>query len=203
METDTESTDGPVEFPTDFAERLAAMSGLADPPATLEEWLTALSEQFSESDQTVGPADMYSEAPTRHEVHVNDRVRYSYCVVDALAAAVMEDQDTVTVRSIDPVTDNPVTFVVSEDSLQVSPEAATLSFGGKLDRPEIGADDSFVDWSTQEDHSVVEATFCEYTNAFETEENYEQWAADSDSSTIPLSPAKLVPLIQQVTRDRD
>jgi hypothetical protein len=53
---------------------------------------------------------------------VNGRVRYTYCVLDALQAAVFEEQDTVTVRSIYPVAATPVTITVSNDAVEVSPE---------------------------------------------------------------------------------
>lgn len=53
----------------------------------------------------MGLTEPYNEAPTRHEMHVNDRVRYAYCVPGALQVAAMEDQATVTVRSLDPLSD--------------------------------------------------------------------------------------------------
>jgi len=103
MDTDSESTHNGTELPTDFAEHAATVGGLDVPPATLEEWWTELLDQFAELDRGVTLADLYSETATRHEVHVNDRVRYAHCALDALMAAVMEAHSTVTVRSVDPV----------------------------------------------------------------------------------------------------
>jgi hypothetical protein len=67
-------------------------------------------EQLAASDETIEPEDLYTEDPTRHEVHVDGQIRYSPCILDALGAAVMEAQDPVTVRSVDPVTRTPAIF---------------------------------------------------------------------------------------------
>lgn len=200
MDTDSRPTDEGIELPTDFAEHAATVSGLDAPPATLEEWWTAVFEQFSESGQTVELTDLYSEEPTRHEVHVNDRVQYSYCVVDALGAAVMEEQATVTVRSIDPVTGTPVTFTISDSSMEASPEGALVCYGSSVDAADVEAVGSFAAWSMQEDHSAVEAAVCQFTNAFESEATYEQWASKSESVTAPFPPVKVVGLMQKLTR---
>lgn len=200
MDAEPESTDGSIELPTDFAEHAGAVSGLDAPPTTLAEWWTAVFEQLSKNDRTVELTDLYSEAPTRHEVHVNDRIRYAYCVVDALAAAVMEEQATVTVRSIDPVSGTPVTFTVGDDSVVVSPDGALVCFGSSVDPEDVEAAGSFADWVMQDDESTVEATICRHTNAFEGGATYERWAAETESVTAPLPPAGVVRLMQELIR---
>jgi len=203
MDTDSKPTDEGIQLPPDFAEHAATVSGLDAPPATLEEWWTKVLEQFSAGDHTVELADLYSEAPTRHEVHVNDRIRYSYCVLDALAAAVMEAQATVTVRSIDPVAGTPVIFTVGDASMEVSPEDALVCYGSSVNAADVEAVGSLAAWSVQDDKSEVQAAVCQYTNAFESETTYEQWASETESVTAPIPPAKVVPLIQKLTRERD
>lgn len=208
MGTDKIGVEEGIELPTDFAAHVAAVSGLDEPPATLEDWWTSLLAQFSEHEQTVvfaegnarvGLEELYSEDPTRHEVHVNDRVRYAYCVLDALAAAVMESEDTVTVRSIDPVTETPVTITISDDAVAVSPEGALVCYGSRADPAAVEAAGSVAAWVSQDDHAAVESAVCRYTNAFESGATYEQWAAETESVTAAFPPAKVVRLIQKLT----
>lgn len=202
MQTESELTDGRMELPTDFAEHAADLVGLDAPPATLEEWWTATANQYSENDLTVGFADLYSKAPTRHEVHVDGRVRYANCAMDALMAAMMEEQATVTVRSIDPVAATPVTITVSDDAAEVSPEGALICFGMNLDPADVEAVGSLAEWSVQDDKDEIRDSVCQYTNAFESEATYEQWASATDSVTAPLSPANVVPLLQKIPQER-
>lgn len=198
MNTDSEVTDGRTDLPTDFAEHAATLTGLDTPPATLGEWWTAMGDQYSANDLTVGFADLYSKAPTRHEVHVNGRVRYANCAMDALMAAVMEEQASVTVRSIDPVAATPVTITVSDDAVEVAPEGALICFGMDLDPADVEAVGSLAEWSVQDDKDEIRDSVCQYTNAFESEATYEQWASVTDSVTAPLSPANVVPMLQTI-----
>lgn len=198
MDTESEVTTDGIELPIDFAEHVAAVSGLDEPPATLEEWWTELLDQFAELDQGVTRADLYSATPTRHEVHVNDRVRYTYCAMDALAAAVMESQSTLTVRSVDPVSGTPVTFTVSDDSVEVSPEGALICYGSTVDAEAVEAAGSLAAWAVQDDKDEIQAAVCQYTNAFESEATYERWAAETESATAPLPPANVVPLLRRL-----
>ncbi|MFC7156636.1 organomercurial lyase [Halomarina halobia] len=198
MDTESELTDGRTELPTDFAEHAAIITGLDTPPETLEEWWATVVKQYSGDDLAVELTDLYSDAPTRHEVHVNDRVRYAYCVLDALQAAVMEEQTTVTVRSIDPVSSIPVTFTVSDDSVEASPENALICFGSSIDPEDIEAIGSLAAWSLQDDKDEIHGAVCQYTNAFESEATYEEWASKTGSITAPLPPANVVPLLQRL-----
>lgn len=200
MDTDSRPTDEGIQLPTEFAEYAATVSDLDTPPATLEEWWTAVFEQFSENGQTVELADLYSEEPTRHEVHGNEGIRYAHCAMDALAAAVIEAQSTVTVRSVDPVSGNPVRFTVSDDAVEISPEGALVCFGSTVDVADVEAAGSFAAWAVQDDKREVKAAVCQYTNAFESEATYERWAAQTESVTAPLPPANVVPVLQKLLR---
>ena len=197
METDQSTTDGPVELPSDFAEHAAIISDLDAPPATLEEWWGGF-DQYSAEGITIGLADLYSETPTRHEVHVNGRVRYTHCALDALEAAIIEDQSPVTVRSIDPVTGTPVTVMISDDSVAVSPEEALICFGSTIDPEDVEAVGSLAAWSVQDDKSKVKASVCQYTNAFESEATCEEWASQTESVTAPLPPKKVIPYLRNL-----
>lgn len=203
MASNSKETEDSIDLPTNFAEHMARVSDLEKPPATLEEWWIAVFEQFSENDQTVELTDLYREGPTRHEVHVTDRIRYAGCAADALMAAVMEEQETVTVRSIDPIANTPVTFTVSGDSVEMSPEDALICFGSSVDRADMEDFDSFTDWVMQEDTSAVEAAICQHTHAFESQTTFEQWEANTESVTAPLPPVNLVQLMYKLSPGRD
>lgn len=203
MDTDHESADGQAELPTEFAEHAAALTGLDTPPETLEEWWRALAEQYAEGGHSVELSDLYSASPTRHEVHIDDRIRYAYCALDGLLAAVMEDQTSVTVRSIDPDSGTPVVITVTDESVEVSPDGALICFGSTVDEDDTEAAGSIAAWSLQEDRAEVQSAVCQYTNAFESEETYDRWASQTDSFTAPLPPANVVRLVRAFSQELD
>lgn len=197
MGTDS-TTDERIDLPPDFADHLAVVSNLETPPETMAEYWSGFADQLAVSDQTINSEDLYTEDPTRHEVHVNDRIQYSPCILDALGAAVMEDQNPVTVRSVDPVTKTPVTFTVNEETVNVTPEDAVITFGIASAIPELEAsEESIFSWILQEDTPSVTDAFCQYINAFESEDTYEQWAATTDGKTVAARPRSIGTLIQQ------
>ena len=201
MNTDSEVTDGRTELPADFAEHAATLTDMDTPPTTLEEWWTTTADQYSANDLTVGFEDLYSKVPTRHEVQVNGRIRYANCAMDALMAALMEEQATVTVRSIDPVAATPVTITVTDDAVEVSLEGALICFGMDLDPADVEAVGSLAEWSLQDDKDEIRNAVCQYTNAFESEETYEQWASATNCVSAPLPPANVVPLLQKLPKE--
>lgn len=195
----TESrTDDRIELPPDFADHLAAVSNLESPPETMEDYWELFAEQLAASDQTIEPEDLYTEDPTRHKVRVNGQVRYSPCVLDALGAAVMEAQNPVTVHSVDPITRTPVAFTVDDGTVDVIPEDAIITFGIAATVPELeDSDETIFSWMLQAEMRNLTNAFCQYINAFESEETYEQWAAETDGETVPFQPASVGRLIQR------
>lgn len=197
METEPH-TDNRIDLPTDFATHLATVSNLETPPETLAEYWATFAEQLVASDQTIEPEDLYTEDPTRHEVRVDNRIRFSPCILDALGAAVMEVQNPVTVRSIDPVTRTPITFTVEDERVTVTPEDAVITFGIASTIPELeSSDQSIFDWIFQEETASVSDVFCQYINAFESADTYEQWAATTDGKTVSIQPEAVGTLIRR------
>lgn len=201
MHSDVTSPDDAVELPPEFAEHVAKVSGLDTPPATLEEWWSAMLDQFESGAATVGLTDLYAPTTTPHEVQVGPKVKHAYCALDALAAAVMEPHDEVTVRSADPVTGTTVRFAVhADDSVDVSPEGALICFGADISEDAVDEVGSLAEWAVQDDKADVRASVCQYTLAFESETTYEQWATDRGIVTLPLAPADAMPFLQQLPR---
>lgn len=192
------NTENRIDLPPDFAAHLAAVSNLETSPETMAEYWSMFAEQLAASDKTIEPEDLYTENPTRHEVHVNDHIHYSPCVLDALGAAVMEAQNPVTVRSVDPVTRTPVTFTVEDETVTVTPEDAVITFGIASTLPELeSTDESVFDWIFQEGTPGVTDAFCQYINAFESTDTYQQWAAETDGKTVLIQPESVGTLIRR------
>lgn len=182
----------------DLAEHVVATSEDEDPRETLvdlfghgrvdrdqgEDYLT---EQFLENDVSIGLEDYFLENESRHEIRYDNRVEHVPCVADALIAAVLVDSEYVVVESIDPVSSGPVTFRVTEDDLDVSPPDHVVSIGmseelpGSLDMiSAVGCDElRDVDYDDRLSH-------CRYINAFESVENYREWADSVDAVTVAV-----------------
>lgn len=187
-----------IELPSDFADHLAAVGNLDSAPETLAEYWAQFADRLEATDHTIEPGDLYTAEPTRHEVHVNDRIQYSPCVLDALTAAVLEAQHPVSVRSVDPVTGTPVRFTVEAESIRVTPESAVVTFGIASAIPALEeSDESIFSWMLRAETPSLTAAFCLYINAFESEATYEQWATETDGKTIPVQPAAAEALIRQ------
>ena len=195
----TEShTDDRIDLPPDFADHLAAVSNLETPPETMAEYWSRFADQLAVSDQTIEPEDLYTEDPTRHEVHIDDHIRYSPCILDALGAAVMEAQNPVTVRSVDPMTRKPVMFTVEDEAVDVTPEDAVITFGIAATIPELeDSNETIFSWMLQAEKPNLTNTFCQYINAFESADTCDQWAAETDGKTVPFHPKSVGTLIRR------
>ena len=197
MVTDPD-TDDRIDLPSDFADHLATVSNLETPPETMGDYWARFAEQLRASDQTIEPADLYTEDPTRHETHVNSQIQYSPCILDALGAAVMEEQNPVTVRSVDPVTRTAITFTVDDSTVDVTPTDAVITFGIAETIPELeDSDEPIFSWMLQAETPTLTDTFCQYINAFESAHTYEQWAAETDGKTVTFQPAFVGTLIRR------
>ncbi len=96
-----------------------------------------------------------------------------------------------------------MTFAVDDDGVTVSPEEVLVCFGANLDPDAIEAAGSLAAWSVQDDKTEIKSGVCQYTNAFESEVTYEQWATETDSVTAPVPPANVMPLLRKLPYDSD
>lgn len=169
-----------------------------------------LTAAFADQGVTLEASDYFLEDKSRHQVHVGEAVEHVPCVADALQVAVLVDQNPVTIRSFDPVTDTPVTFEVGADSLDVDPATHVISIGVARDLLEalpegmdainyaaavLGSNDQR---TSHEGRPVVgeelaevglehiRSVGCEYINAFESPETYQEWATEVDAVTMAL-----------------
>lgn len=98
MDFDFHPTGDRTRLPPWFADRLAAVYDRR--PETVWEWWMLEGERAETADELVDGDETTTDEPTRYEVHVegHDGGGYTPCVLDAIAAAAMED-DTATARS--------------------------------------------------------------------------------------------------------
>lgn len=80
MATDSK-TDARIDLPSEFADHLTAVGNLEAAPETSGEYWSKFADQLEASEQTIEPEGLYVEEPTRHEVRVDDRIKYSPCVL--------------------------------------------------------------------------------------------------------------------------
>lgn len=197
MAFDYHPTGERTEIPDEFADLLADVYGR--PPETVWEWWLMEAKRSDEAGEMT-ERDFYQETPTRHEVHADGDTGYTPCALDALAAAAMADGPT-TVRSTDPVTDATVTVEVSDESVAVTPEDAVISIGRKPDPDvELASNESIIDLARETDSDAFVDDFCKYGNAFESEDTYADWAANTEATSFPASAEKTATLLHRLHR---
>lgn len=196
--------------PFDLAEHVVATSEPTTPQETLARLFgesqagsTPVADQFAEHDITLDVEDFFLEEATRHELRFDDRVKFVPCVADALQAAILVDQEPATVRSVDPVSDTPVTFEVASDAIEVTPRDHVISIGAAEtvvdDRDLVAFTVSALEGG--EDTAPVPGSLrelgCQYINAFESVVTYREWAADVDAVTVAVPAEPLMPPIRR------
>lgn len=161
-------------------------------------------ERLAANGVTLGVEDLLADGNTRHELLLEDRVEYLPCVADALEAAVLVDQDPVTVRSVDPVTDQPVTFEITDDDVDVTPVGAVVSIGMAEAVPDsVDVTDLTIAAACGDelpggrDPEDFPSLVCAYVNAFESVETYEEWADDVEAVSVAVPAEKMLPGIRE------
>lgn len=180
-----------VAFPQAVGEQFAKLYGAADPPENAAEWadaMRAVIEDVRDREPTVD--DLCTAADGEHSFESTESPESSQsyiCVLDPLIYPFITGTSG-TVRSTTPVNGTTVEFEIREDGFDVSHEQAVVS---------IGVSESV----KRVDEVAVETVYqevCGYIQTFESEAEYDTWAADVDAATTPLSAAEGVAVSREL-----
>lgn len=169
------------DVPPELAETLRAAFGLAEPPATLDDWVTAASRSRDGSTLSVGVEALCTTGESRHAVRFGDEERHFRCILDALLVPfLLPDESPVEVRSRGPISGERIDLTVSRDAVEVTPAGAVMSFGL--------ADGPAVPDPGDVDPALAYERVCPFIDAFPTRAAYDRWVRETpEASTMPLS----------------
>jgi hypothetical protein len=170
-----------IELPAGLAEVFQRLGDRETPPATLRDGFRIVEETLDRAAIELELADMYQSEPTRHAVHVDDRVEHVPCVMDAMIVALALDERPVEIVSQPPTGGETVEFFVDDGTVTVVPESAVVSFGIAADDAEA-ADLNDIREILNEDPAVPRT--CTLINAFPDSDEYERWATDQSSWAV-------------------
>lgn len=156
------------DLPDDVADAFHQVTGTEEPPDTLAAGVAAVESMMEEAGFQITFDQMYQPDPTRHAVHLGDRVEHVPCVLDALIAARLEDASPVTVESEPPTGGEPVELVVAGADVSATPETAVFSWG-------FADDDVRPPGQQVAPDETVSMASCSYINAFHDAAAYRQW----------------------------
>jgi alkylmercury lyase len=168
-----------IRIPEELGERVLEVLGL--PHRSEPRTLGDLARVFSSVIGALRPEDLISEEPTRHETKVGGQRLYIYCFLDVFILPFILQKEPVEVRSESPV-GGEVTALVTEESVEVSPQEAVMSFGAARagDGPE-------------------QETLWSYANAFPSPKEYEIWAKKTPQAiTMPIPGQDAFDLVRDV-----
>lgn len=176
-----------VAFPDELGERFQTLYGTDDPPADGAEWVEQMRRTIAAARDRQPAVDDLCTTPDGEHVFVGEDTQRYICVLDPLAYPFLTGE-TGTVRSTTPVRGATVEFEITADGVEVSHDGAVVSLGVS-DRV-----DEFEDAPVE----TVYRQVCGYIQTFEDRAEYENWAADVDAATTPLTAREGVAVAREI-----
>lgn len=158
-------------IPSEISEELAKIFNLETEPTTTDEFAAAVPAELLGTSMDID--DLCSAESSRHNISVGDESYHVHCVLDTLILPFLLDTSgDFEIGSESPVSGTTIRIEGSlgTETIEVEPEDAVMSFG--VSRTDGRPDDEDV---TPE---FFYSNFCPYVNAFVSEAEYDQWAAN-------------------------
>lgn len=182
-----------VELPADLSTGLQEVTERDVPPETLEAGITAVESMMEAEGFEITVDQMYQPEPTRHAVHIGERVEHVPCVLDALITGLLVDPSPVEIRSECPASEQTVQMTVAGSDVSVDPSTAVFSWGW-ADEDVQNPDPE----TALNDAGTVSLASCSYINAFPDEATYQRWQGQiSDAVVMQLDHDSLVALAKR------
>lgn len=169
--TRTLNDDLDVALPADVASAFQTSLDADAAPRTLAEWVGLLDDLVDDWPPAV--ADLCHAVDGKHRAEAGAQSFRFACVLDAMLLPFLHGEDT-TITSRIPNRDE-ITFHVTTSEVLGSTDAA-VSFGAASRAPAGDVTPA---------HAY--GTICPFIHTFPDEDAYDEWAADVDGATMPLS----------------
>lgn len=181
-----------LELPETLGRQATHVTAAEDPPETMEELAEAFARTGTFQPGEASVEDLLVTDDSRHEVRLPDRTVNTYCFLDALALAVLEDRE-VEITTRPPGTDAVIELTASRERIQGGNEEMVVSFGFA---PKLASDgDDRRDRSQKEVLDAVHRHGCPKMNLFPDGETYEAWASEDEAVTIPIGLPRALALV--------
>lgn len=186
-----------IEIPEGLALRAWTLGAVEGKPRTLGDIVEAQARTDVFTTRNAGPEEMLVTDESRHRVELEARTVNTYCFLDALLLAFLED-DEIRVTTTPPRSDTPIELSASPDRIQAPAEEFVVSFGVSADVPTDPA--ALEDKSEAELLELGHRYGCPKINLFEDETAYQAWGSQADAITIPMRLPEALALARDIVR---
>lgn len=180
-----------VEIPEGLALRAWTLGAVEGKPRTLGDIVEAQARTDVFTPRNGDPEELLVTDESRHRVELDERTVNTYCFLDALLLAFLED-DEIHITTTPPGSDRSIELSASPDRIRAPAGELVVSFGVSADVP--------TDPSALEDKSEAELLElghrygCPKINLFPDDEAYQAWAQTVDAVTVPINLAQALAL---------
>lgn len=187
--TDTATTiepsddDAKTPVPEAIGDALAALTGGETRPTRLGGFLELAGADVFSPDAASVDDLLVTDDDSRHEVGLDDRAVNTYCFLDALVLALLED-DPVDITTRPPGSDETIELTASREGIQGGHDEMVVSFGFSDELPRDP--DAYADKTTEEIRATTHALGCPMINLFPDREAYDAWIQEADAVAMPL-----------------